>query len=486
MPVNANAVEDFSCMNFKVVNPEGLWSLSEGPQITKAVVTWSIIDPGDCITKVPTGLEKDAIKWTGASATKAYGWWDGTWTSSRDGQNYVLVFEFDIPNTWLIAVGNSPGTYEGNIGTSHGMPYSRNSFDKNLWMIESIERKISNSQKTTELIRAQSTAGELWAQVLSNRQKLTRDDCKPEKSDALYYYANVTTKVKILTGGIRPKISVEITDPNNCIFLIHTPQMGKYPSDVLINFPFWERQGEKFWSNLVSASPNLITVSSTEFGKFREPSPGYQKREFFFIDDFSLLINPINSKDLLSIIDNKIIVTSELDLTQVDKALFTSSSNAQIVFGVYSRYDEAGSSSSGGWRITWTSATRFSATYSRGGGTLPGLYNSYQVVSTTVPMLDLLDGGVAADKAAADKAAADKAAAGSAFDESYYQAIADAEIAKIEAELKAAADKAAADKAAADKAAAQKKTTITCVKGKLTKKVTAVKPKCPTGYKVKK
>jgi hypothetical protein len=30
------------------------------------------------------------------------------------------------------------------------------------------------------------------------------------------------------------------------------------------------------------------------------------------------------------------------------------------------------------------------------------------------------------------------------------------------------------------------KTTITCVKGKLTKKVTAVKPKCPRGYKVKK
>jgi hypothetical protein len=33
---------------------------------------------------------------------------------------------------------------------------------------------------------------------------------------------------------------------------------------------------------------------------------------------------------------------------------------------------------------------------------------------------------------------------------------------------------------------ASKKITITCVKGKITKKVTAVKPKCPTGYKVKK
>jgi hypothetical protein len=31
-----------------------------------------------------------------------------------------------------------------------------------------------------------------------------------------------------------------------------------------------------------------------------------------------------------------------------------------------------------------------------------------------------------------------------------------------------------------------KKTTISCVKGKTVKKVTAVSPKCPTGYKVKK
>jgi len=48
-------------------------------------------------------------------------------------------------------------------------------------------------------------------------------------------------------------------------------------------------------------------------------------------------------------------------------------------------------------------------------------------------------------------------------------------------ESKAAADKAAADKAAASR----KKTTIACVKGKLTKKVTAISPKCPAGYKKK-
>ena len=57
--------------------------------------------------------------------------------------------------------------------------------------------------------------------------------------------------------------------------------------------------------------------------------------------------------------------------------------------------------------------------------------------------------------------------------------------AKEEAEAKALADKLAAEKLAATKAASLKKTTITCIKAKLTKKVTAIKPKCPSGYKKK-
>lgn len=65
------------------------------------------------------------------------------------------------------------------------------------------------------------------------------------------------------------------------------------------------------------------------------------------------------------------------------------------------------------------------------------------------------------------------------------QVKADAELkAKQEAEAKAAAELKAKQEAEA-KAAALKKTTITCVKGKLTKKVTAIKPVCPAGYKKK-
>ena len=97
---------------------------------------------------------------------------------------------------------------------------------------------------------------------------------------------------------------------------------------------------------------------------------------------------------------------------------------------------------------------------------------------------------IAADKAAADKLAEEQAAADKKAQEE--KAAADKKIADEKAAAeKAIADKAAADKliadkaAAAAKAAAAKKISITCVKGKLTKKVIAIKPVCPSGYKKK-
>jgi len=97
-------------------------------------------------------------------------------------------------------------------------------------------------------------------------------------------------------------------------------------------------------------------------------------------------------------------------------------------------------------------------------------------------------------KAAADLKAKQEAEAKAAADlkaKQEAEAKAAAELkTKQEAEAKAAADlKAKQDaeaKAAAAKTVAAKKVTITCIKGKLTKKVTAVKPKCPSGYKLKK
>ena len=95
------------------------------------------------------------------------------------------------------------------------------------------------------------------------------------------------------------------------------------------------------------------------------------------------------------------------------------------------------------------------------------------------------------DKAAAELKAKQEAEAKAAAElkakqeyEAYLVKMAEA---KAAIELKAKQD--AEAKALADKIAAQKleakKITITCVKGKITKKITAVKPVCPQGYKKK-
>jgi len=495
-PLNAQAVEDYSCLNFKVINERGLWSISEGPQVTKAVVTWSIFDPGNCITKGLSGLITSSVTWQAANYVK--GWWDGVWSSQRDGNNYVVILTFDIPNTWLVAVGNSPGTYSGemtNLGFLSG---------SYLYSSKLIERKVSSTQTKSEFVTAYITTSSLWSLVLSNRQKIERSECIPEQSKDTYYNVAATTNVKVIEAGAKPTISIEISDSTNCIFLLHTPIIGKASSEKLINYPFWKVEGQKFWNDLVGSNSNLIRVSANTFGQA-------VKSNYFESFKFEMDAIPVDSKDSVSLADNKITVTSILDLSRLDRSSINTKSEAQIVIGAYAKYDAVSSCTSGGWRVNWTTPSTYTVRYSSGGCTASGLMNSYQVISTKIPLLDLLESnGVA-------KADAKAAAELKAKQEADAKAKASAELkAKQDADAKVAADKAAAElkakqeaeiKAAAElkwkeaeaaaaaelkakqeaeaKIAANKKTSITCVKGKLTQKVTAVKPVCPKGYKKK-
>ena len=103
-------------------------------------------------------------------------------------------------------------------------------------------------------------------------------------------------------------------------------------------------------------------------------------------------------------------------------------------------------------------------------GAPPG-YDGFGGINYSSPVYEFADiikeaeeyvaGQVALEKAAADKVSAEKAA--------------------IE---KAALDKIEADKAAAEKAKAKPRTII-CIKGKVQKKVTALNPQCPKGFKKK-
>jgi hypothetical protein len=91
---------------------------------------------------------------------------------------------------------------------------------------------------------------------------------------------------------------------------------------------------------------------------------------------------------------------------------------------------------------------------------------------------------VIAQQTAASKAISDLLASELRSAQEIDSRIASELLAKQEAIARAAAELIAKLEADA-KAAALKKTTITCIKGKLIKKVTAVKPKCPPGYRKK-
>ena len=454
IPSTARAVDDFSCLNFKIINKQGLWSLSEGPAVTKAVVTWSIFDPGNCITKGPAGSDLFGIRWK--SANYLTGYFPAEWSSAKSGSNYVIILAFDIPNSWLTAVGNSPGVYSGGMGS---YPEFK-SFAAGLWEIEFITRKVSNTQTTNEMLEAWIDAAALWNMVLTNRQKLGRDNCSPVKSSNTAGPQDVSSSIKILTTGEKAKISFEITDPGSCVSLVHTPTIGMASTDKLLNTPFWEKEGTQYWANLTSEYPSITRASSSVFGKPLQTTSSFAP-VFLFEKDAT----PISTKDTISLVDNRVTVVSELELRGIDKKSLSPTSEVQIVAGVYSVFDAVSSCFSGRWNVNWTTSSNFTVRYSKGGCTPSGVSISYQVVSSKVLTLDLLEVN-GASKAAAELKAKQEAEAKAA-----------AELkAKQEAEAKAAAEKAAAE---------SKKITITCVKGKLTKKVTAVKPKCPSGYKKK-
>jgi len=103
--------------------------------------------------------------------------------------------------------------------------------------------------------------------------------------------------------------------------------------------------------------------------------------------------------------------------------------------------------------------------------------------STSAEVLKLQAEAQAESKAAAELKAKQEAEAKAAELKAKQEA--EAKAAELKAKQEAEV-KAKAEAEAKAKAALSKKTTINCVKGKLTKKVTAVRPNCPRGYKLKK
>ena len=165
-------------------------------------------------------------------------------------------------------------------------------------------------------------------------------------------------------------------------------------------------------------------------------------------------VTEVNHIDTVIRNATRVTISSQLDLSAIDTSRITPDSITGAYVGYYYPYTGTLSCFSSRWSVS-NSGSTIKLRYSKGGCLDPAQKYQYQTKYIQIPTLDLLYGVGKADSER-----------------------------KLFLEAKAATELKAKQEAAAN--AAAKKTTITCVKGKLTKKVTAVKPKCPSGYKLKK
>ena len=450
---------DYACSTYYVHNGDNPdWTVSKEKDL-QIVFTWNIFDPKQCISKIDkyvTNPEICVLCVHGFTINYTFPQikLPQSWKLIRSGDYVVVTASVEVPIDWLEASPND-GTNSNQLmeDVFSGLVSLQGSDDKFLGNVQG-----SISKPT------------LWGIWFSKNQGINTSDCNFPSADSIYESPKnpIEPKIeyKVLSYGSKPIIQIDIKESRNCIFLVHSGPLESVTDSTsqakyFAESPFWKRPAIKFFSSILTSPDKLIQVGSGNFAS-NEKSKFYPMSNYPWATITSQPKNIMHS-DSISGSDNSLTIKSTLELS----SNFQSTDSVGIFIGYYYWYSGGASSLSGGWRITWTSSSTFTATYSPSSYSSPLRLMQYQTRFISIPADALLLSP--ADKAAADKAAFIKAA-----------------------NEKAAADKLIAEKTFADWLAQQKvaevkrKTTIICLKGGVIKKVTAIKPSCPKGYKKKK
>ena len=469
-PTHAN---EYSCLLSPEIVTEPTWETSEARDL-KFLVSWSFKDPESCVEGI-TG--SPVFKWDDSIEMAT------TSRLTRVGEMVLVTAEFEFPTELLMALPNS-GSNQSYV----------NFLSTNENLSASILIKIKQGIGSNILgVGAQKSLRYLWAMWFSKQQGISNPNCTPQaKGLNLGFQSEILEPkidYKILEHGVKPRVQLNLTEKSNCIFLIHSGPIEKvknptFPLDetfqYLAEYPFWEPEASSFFKSISSSPNQIINVGEGDFA-FRDAFTHNTSSGWLLNADPSIFKEfpklTLKHADTVRRDGSNIVIETTLDAANISN---TDPNYLTFYVGFYFWYHAQGISVPSGWRITY-SGNSWSANYSRGGGSSSGYQPYYSSRAIKIPISEVilspLDRQALADKAAADlkaKQDADKAAADlKAKQEANAKAAAELK-AKQEVEAKAAA---------AAKAAAPKKTTITCIKGKLTKKVTAVKPVCPAGYK---
>ena len=510
------------------------WRVLDGPGITFRV-TWTLPDKNSCITDAPDDNRPGSTLNT-------------KWELTRSGDFTLLIARFDVPLSWIEGREAPRLRYQEGISFSsqfkhkdirpndtrgYGYNFVRGKlYLDDLWAIY-ISKKQGIYSEKCDVILSEKPYGATVKYVPDFTYRVE----SPGKSPTL----------KIDIADKRECIHLVGTLPivKDSIYDVWTdfPVLLKIDR-YFAHYAFWDTRAKEYFSLFETNQIPKLRIAPVDFARTTFVPDGLYSDPF--LNEILAPISEVKHIDTLERNETRVTISSKLDLTSIDISKLNPDSLTGVYIGYY--YPYSGTLSCYGSSVSVSgSGSSFTVRSTSGKCLDPAQRFQYQTKYIQIPTLDLLYGVGTADserkviserKAAADKAVADAKAAAD-------KAVADA---KAAAE-KAAAEKAAADKAAADKASFErvlveidnlsgkvatllikkpelkteireiqsslktlktrasefsllvlnyavlaiqeeiqkyeKSTTITCVKGKLTKKVTAVKPVCPKGYKKK-
>ena len=454
----SNATE-YSCRGLdafwqKINNSEAFWTASDQKNLQYRV-SWAIEDPENCIVRMEEyGIfNKNNFRQGPRSSEIEF---PTRWFTTRDGPNFLISAEFEIPVALLKSMGNKNPDGGG--------------VDFDLWPFH-VEAKViyrEGTKLSNWSVKAERKVSGIWGDWFSKEQGIQPLNCNPLSAEATEYLWHNKSKLiyyyNIIEFGPKPKIEITISDPSDCVFLVQTGPLVPIKrlminSDVwnkyltLAEYPYWEGEAPAYFSSILSVPTQSVQVAKNL--DFAEISPDFDSR---LNNGYMLKRIPTETfthTDSVTREGNIVKIITTIDLSKFST---NSDGTVSVLFGTYNWLKKSGTYSTSGWRVSSYRGV-WSATWSNGGSSLGGVIPNYQVKVLTLPISELVMTEamrVEMQAKAAESAEAQK-----------------------ESDAKEAASKELAKNSA-------KKKTILCTKGKLLKKVKAFQPKCPIGYKVKK
>ncbi len=382
--VPASAV-DYSCQRPPdTFGKEPIWTTS-GNKDLKFVVSWAFRDPENCIVGMHESSEVTGFgyfRWKASTEFRRDFQFPAKWTVSRDGEMALVSAETEFPVALLLSLPNR------NL---NGLSLDLQQVSQEFEVYAHVKVK-ENGGFGYSLIRGRYGLSQLWGNWFSKNQGLHASECKPISPDSRgYVNAKYKMDYKVIESGPKPIVEISIEEPSNCIFLVHSGPLAQVKrlassgsGGFLAEHPFWSGEAPTYFDSILKSPNQMVQIGTGNFiGQRYVSSLAYLDENILGVD--SAPTQTLSHLDTVRREGSKVIVTTTIDGSLMNPR---DTGNLTIYTGFYSWYSKESSYFSGGWRVSFSGNT-WSARYFSGSSLPGGLFMSYTTDAVKIPISKL-------------------------------------------------------------------------------------------------